>query len=70
MQEDKGGEFKNNIFINYCKSNNIKIINSSPYHPQINGFVEVTHKKIQKYIYVLNILRIKVILMLLIHYLI
>ena len=28
----------------------IKIIHSSPYHPQTNGVVEVTHKEIQKYI--------------------
>ena len=28
----------------------IKLINSSPYHPQTNGASEVTHKEIQKYI--------------------
>ena len=50
LQVDNGGEFDNNILNNYCAEKNIKIIHSSPYHPQTNGVVEVTHKEIQKYI--------------------
>lgn len=50
LQVDNGGEFDNNILKNYCAEKNIKIIHSSPYHPQTNGVVEVTHKEIQKYI--------------------
>ena len=47
---DNGGEFKNNDLENFCEENNIKLIHSSPYHPQTNGSVEATHKEIQKYI--------------------
>ena len=50
LQTDNGGEFKNNIIENFCNENNIKLIHSSPYHPQTNGSVEATHKEIQKYI--------------------
>ena len=35
----------------YCEDNEIKLIHSSPYHPQAKGAVEVTHKEIQKYIF-------------------
>ena len=51
LQVDNGREFKNQILINYCKENNVRLVHSSPYHPQTNGVVEVTHKEIQKYIY-------------------
>ena len=51
LQTDNGGEFKNNNLENFCNENNIKLIHSSPYHPQTNGTVEATHKEIQKYIY-------------------
>ena len=50
LQTDNGGEFKNKKLENFCEKNNIKLIHSSPYHPQTNGCVEVTHKEIQKYI--------------------
>jgi len=50
LQTDNGGEFKNNDLENFCEENNIKLIHSSPYHPQTNGSVEATHKEIQKYI--------------------
>ena len=50
LQVDNGGEFDNNLLNNYCAEKNIKIIHSSPYHPQTNGVIEVTHKEIQKYI--------------------
>ena len=50
MQTDNGGEFKNKNLESFCESNGIKLIHSSPYHPQTNGTVEVTHKEIQKYI--------------------
>ena len=35
---------------NFCIEHDIKIIHSSPYHPQTNGACEVTHKEIQKFI--------------------
>ena len=50
LQTDNGGEFKNNNLERFCHENNIKLIHSSPYHPQTNGSVEATHKEIQKYI--------------------
>ena len=33
------------------KNNNIRLIHSSPYHPQTNGVYEAVHKEIRKYIY-------------------
>ena len=50
LQTDNGKEFDNKILNDYCLENNIKLIHSSPYHPQTNGTVEATHKEIQKYI--------------------
>ena len=46
LQTDNGAEYKNNLFKNYCDENNIKHIFSSPYHPESNGIVEVSHKEI------------------------
>ena len=51
MQVDNDVEFKNKILEGYCNENNIKLIHSSPYHPQTNGVCEVVHKEIRKYIY-------------------
>ena len=51
LQVDNGPEFRNNLLESYCKNNNIKLIYSSPYHPQTNGVCEVVHKEIRKYIY-------------------
>jgi len=51
LQVDNGTEFKNKLLEGYCKENNIKLIHSSPYHPQTNGVCEVVHKEIRKYIY-------------------
>ena len=51
LQTDNGKEFDNQFLKTYCVDNNIKLIHSSPYHPQTNGTVEVTHKEIQKYIF-------------------
>ena len=50
LQTDNGKEFKNEVINNFCLDQDIKLIHSSPYHPQTNGTVEVTHKEIQKYI--------------------
>lgn len=36
FQCDNGREFSNNIINNYCTEKDIKLIHSSPYHPQIN----------------------------------
>ena len=35
----------------YCSKNNIKLIHSSPFHPQTNGVCEAVYKEIRKYIY-------------------
>ena len=51
LQVDNGTEFKNKLLEGYCNENNIKLIHSSPYHPQTNGVCEVVHKEIRKYIY-------------------
>ena len=51
LQVDNGTEFKNKLLETYCNNNNIKLVHSSPYHPQTNGVVEVVHKEIKKYIY-------------------
>ena len=51
LQTDNGTEFKNTLLERYCLENNIKLIHSSPYHPQTNGACEVVHKEIMKYIY-------------------
>ena len=50
LQTDNGKEFKNDLLNTYCLNQDIKLIHSSPYHPQTNGACEVTHKEIQKYI--------------------
>ena len=50
LQCDNGGEFKNSLLENYCINNNIKLIFSSPYHPQTNGACESVHKEIRKHI--------------------
>jgi len=51
LQTDNGKEFDNQYIKHYCIEYDIKLINSSLYHPQTNGSVEVTHKEIQKYIF-------------------
>ena len=51
LQVDNGTEFKNKELERYCHENNIKLVHSSPYHPQSNGVCEVVHKEIRKYIY-------------------
>ena len=51
LQTDIGKKFDNQYIKHYCIENDIKLIHSSPYHPQTNGSVEVTHKEIQKYIF-------------------
>ena len=51
LQVDNGTEFSNNLLDSYCIENGIKLIHSSPYHPQTNGVCEAVHKEIRKYIY-------------------
>ena len=51
LQTDNGKEFDNQYIKHYYIENDLKLIHSSPYHPQTNGSVEVTHKEIQKYIF-------------------
>lgn len=54
IQSDNGLEYKNSIISEFCESNNIVHIFSSPRHPQTNGCVEIAHKETRKYI--LNII--------------
>ena len=51
LQVDNGTEFKNSLLDNYCKSNNIKLMLFTPYHPQTNSGCEAVNKEIRKYIY-------------------
>ena len=62
-------EFKNKVLEKYCHDNNIKLVHSSPYHPQTNGVCEVVHKEIRN-IFIQNFLKIKIILILKMNYLI
>lgn len=48
FQTDNGTEFINKEIKLYCENNNIKYINSSPYHPRTNGAIEIAHKNLQK----------------------
>lgn len=48
LQTDNGGEYKNELFKEYCLNNDIKHIFSSPYHPKTKGVIEVSHKEILK----------------------
>ena len=50
FQTDDGKEFDDQFLKIYCADNDIKLINSSPYHSKTNDTVEVTQKEIQKYI--------------------
>ena len=40
IQIDNEEEFVNQLFENYCNTNNIKIIRGGPYPPLSQGFVE------------------------------
>ena len=48
IQTDNGKEYKNSLFKDFCEKHSITHIFSSPYHPQTNGVVEVSHKEIRK----------------------
>ena len=50
LQTDNGSEYKNDIIKEFCETNNISHIFSSPRHPQTNGEIEVAHKETRKYI--------------------
>ena len=58
LQVDNGTEFTNNLLDNYCENNNIRLIHSSPYHPQTNGVCEAVHKKLEN-IFIMNLLIMK-----------
>ena len=47
LQTDHGKEFDNKILKDYCKNNNIELIQSGVRHPTTNGVVEVVHKDIK-----------------------
>ena len=48
LQTDNGTEYKNNTIENFCVSNKIQHIFSTPRHPQTNGVVEIVHKEVRK----------------------
>ena len=48
IHSDNGKEFCNNIFEDYCNTNNIKIIRGRLYHPQSQGIVESFNKEIKR----------------------
>jgi transposase InsO family protein len=47
IHTDNGREFRNKLFENYCKLNNINIINGRPFHPQSQGCIENFNKQIK-----------------------
>ncbi|KAL4147920.1 hypothetical protein QTP88_002247 [Uroleucon formosanum] len=47
---DQGTEFLNRIFSETCKLIGVKRINTSPYHPQANGALERSHRKLGEYL--------------------
>ena len=47
IQSDNGLEYKNSLWEEFCLNKNIKHIFNSPYHPQTNGVVEISHKEIR-----------------------
>jgi hypothetical protein len=55
LQCDNGREFSNNIINNYCTEKDIKLIHSSPYHPQTNGVVERIRQSVIKSLITLKI---------------
>lgn len=50
LQSDNGKEFDNREMPIFCENEDIKYIKSAPYHPQINGAVEIIHKTEQIYL--------------------
>ena len=50
FQTDNGTEFKNESLKIYLENNDIKYVNSAPYHPQSNGCCESIHKEIKKFL--------------------
>jgi len=47
LQCDNGGEFKKAVE-QLCQKLEVKIIRSSPYHPQLQGKVERSHRTLRK----------------------
>ena len=43
-------EFKNKIFINFCKENGIEQVFSKSYTPKSHGAIEASHKQIKNYV--------------------
>ena len=50
LVSDNGKQFHNNAFRNFCSELGIKNHYSSPAHPQANGQVEITNRKLLKII--------------------
>lgn len=50
VHSDNGKEFKNSWFREFCESNKITQIFSTPYNPQSHGAIEACHKEVQRII--------------------
>ena len=44
---DNGGEFQGAAFQNFCRRNQIRLLHTTPYHPQGNGVVERMHRTLK-----------------------
>jgi transposase InsO family protein len=43
---DNAQDFKSNSIIDFCNKYNIKMVHSTPYYPQGNGFAESSNKRL------------------------
>jgi transposase InsO family protein len=43
---DNAQDFKSNSMIDFCNKYNIKMVHSTPYYPQGNGFAESSNKRL------------------------
>ena len=50
LASDNGGEFKNKIFNDFYKENNIRYVHGAPYSPHSMGIIERFNYTIKKYL--------------------